>query len=175
MKRSSFWLIPPKDLRQKCLEFIILEGYFNPKTFSELEYALHNQEYPHNALIRELCRNIRCPEICEKCQAKCTWKKFCEKIKNLHIERSPPCVRKAFKLGRFGIVITYFSLLGLLSNTIGEYPMIKCLDMKKQNLCQTDNLCKNIESGNLTEYYNIRLTKKITEEIKGHRSQILRK
>jgi hypothetical protein len=162
-------------LRQKCLEFIILEGYFNPKTFSELEYALHNQEYPHKALTRELCKYVRCPDICEKCQVDCKWKEFCEKIKNLHVERSPPCVQEAYKLGRFHIVKIYFSLLGFLSNSVDEYPMIKCIDMKKERLCQPDNLCKSIESGNLTDYYSLRLRKKVTEELKEHRSRILRR
>lgn len=166
MKILRFWLVPPEDLKQKCLEFIIIEGYFNPITFSELEYALHNQEYPNKALIRELCRNIRCPDICEKCKATCKWKEFCKQLKNLHIERSPPCIKKAYKLGRFRVVKSYFNLLGFLPDTRKENYMIKCNYMRKQKLCEPDNLCKNIESGNLTEYYNIRLKRKITDEFK---------
>jgi len=157
------------------LEFILLEGYFNPKTFSELEYALHNQEYPHKALIWELCRNIRCPDICEKCQATCTYKEFCKQVEGLHIERSPPCIRKAYKLGRFRIVKFYFSLLGFLSNAREECSTIKCSEMKKQKLCEPDDFCKSIESGNLTEYYSIRLMRKIAREIKGQKSKFLRK
>jgi hypothetical protein len=118
VKILRFWLVPPEDLKQKSLEFIIIEGYFNPITFSELD---------------------------------------------LHIERSPPCIKKAYKLGRFRVVKSYFNLLGFLPDTRKENHMIKCNYMRKQKLCEPDNLCKNIESGNLTEYYNVRLKRKITK------------
>ncbi|MHA1603766.1 MAG: hypothetical protein ACTSWF_03815 [Candidatus Freyarchaeota archaeon] len=156
-----YWLVPPETLRHKCLEFIILEGYFNPKTFSELEYSLHNQEYPHRALIRELCRNVRRPEICEKCQATCAWKELCIQVKNLHIERSPPCIQKAYRSGMFRLVEFYFRLLGVLPNTKKRNILMKCDYMKKKKLCNPDIFCKSIKTGNLTEYYNIRLRKKI--------------
>lgn len=158
-------MAPPKDLKQKCLEFILLEGYFNPETFSELEYSLHNQEYPSKALIRELCKYIRCSDICEKCQATCNWKEFCKKINKLYIERSPPCIQKAYKLGKYRLVKSYFNLLGLFSDEKKDIFMKKCGFMKKQRLCEPDKFCKSIESGNLTEYYDIRLREKITDKL----------
>lgn len=174
VKRLKFWLVPREHLRQKCLEFILLEGYFNPTTFSELQYALHNQEYVHQALIWELCKNIRCPDICEKCQATCTYKEFCNQVESLHIERSPPCIRKAYKLGRFHIVKIYFRLLGFVSDEKEEFPTIKCNEMKKQKLCEPDDFCKGIKSGDLTDYYTIRLMRKIAGEVKGQKSKLLR-
>ncbi|MEM2144170.1 MAG: hypothetical protein QW279_02330 [Candidatus Jordarchaeaceae archaeon] len=164
MKQSKFWLVSRKHLKQKCLEFILLEGYFNPNTFSELEYALHNQEYVHKALVRELCRLVKCPDICEKCQANCNHKEFCKQVESLHIERSPPCIRKAYKLGRFHLVRLYFSLLGFFPNVGGQYSTIKCNELKKQKLCEPDDFCKGIESGDLTYYYKIRLMRKIAQE-----------
>jgi hypothetical protein len=170
-----FWLVSPGALKQKCLEFILLEGYFNPETFSELEYSLHNQEYPSKVLISELCRNVRCPAICEKCQADCIHKEFCKQVERLHIDRSPPCIRKAYNLGEFRIVKNYFKSLGLLPDTTEERSGVKCTFMRKVGLCETDNFCKSMKTGILTEYYNIRLKRKITEEIKSNRPQTFRK
>ncbi|MEM3586213.1 MAG: hypothetical protein QXO71_02730 [Candidatus Jordarchaeaceae archaeon] len=161
MKRPRFWLATREHLKQKCLEFILLEGYFNPVTFSELEYALHNQEYVHTSLIRELCRLIRCPNICEKCQATCMYRELCKKVEHLHIERSPPCIQKAYSLGRFHVVQFYFSLLGFFSYGRKEHLTLKCNELKKQKLCEPDDFCKEIASGNLIEYYRIRLIKKL--------------
>ncbi|MEM2047873.1 MAG: hypothetical protein QXZ06_08325, partial [Candidatus Jordarchaeales archaeon] len=162
------WLVPREKLFVSALTFTGKNGFFNPYLFSEIYFFLHNQDRIHEKLVKELCVNIRSPDICRVCiVTQCLWRNFFRDIERLHVERAPPCVRNAYFGRKFELVLRYFSFAFPSGKKVKK---LTCREMIRRGFCSPDKFCKFIENKEATFYPSARLKAKIRSIITEKRN-----
>lgn len=167
---QEFWNCIAKDLQNELLSFVKEFGSFTPDWFAEVRFHLLKESGLNLMTRDEFCQVSIHSKQCSKCDhlymsRNCLlWYRLFEIITSKTIQRTPPCIKVAFKNKSIKTVANFLKRANLVSPPFYKARAAPlCRNMQEWGYCTPDEFCERMTTGRVLEYNSVR------EQIKMHR------
>ncbi|MHA1736496.1 MAG: hypothetical protein ACTSV8_09025, partial [Candidatus Thorarchaeota archaeon] len=126
----------------------------------------------------ELCEVSISEGLCTGCSMlyatkKCLlWYRLYKQVEWRVVERAPPCIRLAYVRRNIRTVVKYLTAAGLLDPPF--YPSRRapsCRMMRRWGLCEPNEYCRAMRTGNTLEYIPARERVKLSRAVPSRRNE----
>lgn len=169
------WNISAVQLAEEINAFIFEFRSFTPEWFAEVKFHLLRGPGLTKDGRLEFCDVAIKSKLCPKCDLlyeakKCPlWYRLFKTVTWKMVERAPPCIRFAFLKHNIKTVVDYLVAVNLLSPPFYRKRRApSCRMMKRWNLCEPDEYCRAMTTGNTAEYLSAREHVKLSRHLEPH-------
>ena len=165
---DELWNCSLHELHFELQSFIDEFDAFSPELFAQLRFDLFRHGLVKKARL-ELCRVAADAGLCSFC-SKLYETKYCllwfrlyNRIPSRSIQRSPPCIRKAYRKGSIKTVANFLNRVSVLQAPFYESRVVPhCDTMKEFGYCNPDRICERTNRTSPLEYESVRTHLKTT-------------
>jgi hypothetical protein len=165
----EYWNATRNEVISEMRSFVDEFGSFTPEWFAEVKFHLIRQVGLHKDSRTELCRVSIHSGLCGSCDSlyvakECLlWSRLFREIRWSILDRSPPCIRLAFRRKNIRKVADFLSRAGLIDPPFYRAKMAPtCKGMRRWGYCRPDEYCKAMTTERTLEYASARDRVKIS-------------
>ncbi|MHA1248025.1 MAG: hypothetical protein ACTSPE_11915 [Candidatus Thorarchaeota archaeon] len=172
------WICSPTELAEELRAFTMEFGSFTPELFAEVKFHLLRASGLTKRGRDELCEVSISEGLCTGCSLlyatkKCLlWYRLYKQVEWRVVERAPPCIRLAYVRRNIRTVVNYLTAAGLLDPPF--YPSRRapsCRMMRRWGLCEPNEYCRAMRTGNTLEYIPARERVKLFRAAPSRRNE----